>query len=107
MNVILSYIDVREVCMNKLYEEIARVAFELYEKRGKGEGLQLSDWLEAERIVMARHEKKKENEQGGVKAAKRKTATRKPKEEKATATRKGTPKKKNTGKKTPTTKKTT
>jgi len=88
--------------MNKLYEEIARVAFDLYEKRGKAEGFHLSDWLEAERIVMARHEKKQKSEHGSVKPAKRKTTTRKPKEEKATPARKGTPRKK-----TATTKKTT
>ena len=102
-----SYIDVREVCMNKLYEEIARVAFELYEKRGKNEGFHLSDWLEAERIVIARHEKKGESEQEVVKPARRKTTARKPKEEKATPARKGTSKKKTAGKKTSTTKKTT
>ncbi|HUO76939.1 MAG TPA: DUF2934 domain-containing protein [Thermodesulfovibrionales bacterium] len=93
--------------MDKLYDEIARVAYELYEKRGKGEGFNLSDWLEAERIVMARHEKKEKGEQGGVKPVKRKTTTRKPKEEKATAARKETPQKKTAGKRTATTKKTT
>jgi len=101
------YIGLKEVCMNKLYEEIARVAFELYEKRGKGDGFHLDDWLEAERIVMARHAKKEKGDHGSVKPAKRKTTTRKPKEEKATAARKGTPKKKTAGKKTTTTKKTT
>ena len=50
--------------MDKLYDEIARLAYELYEKRGKGEGFHLSDWLEAECIVMARYEKKGEGEQG-------------------------------------------
>ena len=82
--------------MDKLYEEIARVAFELYEKRGKADGFHLSDWLEAERIVMTRHEKKGES----VKPAKRKTASRKPKEEKATTTRKGTLKKNTAEKRT-------
>ena len=101
------YIGLKEVCMNKLYEEIARVAFELYEKRGKAEGFHLSDWLEAERIVAARHEKKGESEQKSVKPAKRKTTAKKPKEEKATPARKGTPIKKTAGKKTSTTKKTT
>jgi hypothetical protein len=93
--------------MNKLYEEIARMAFELYEKRGKADGFHLEDWLEAERLVMARHEKKGESGQEGVKPAKRKTAARKPKEEKATSVRKGIPKKKTAGKKTSTTRKTT
>jgi hypothetical protein len=93
--------------MNKLYEEIARVAHELYEKRGKADGFHLSDWLEAERIVAARHEKKGESEQKSVKPAKRKTTVRKPKEEKATSARKETPIKKTPAKKPSTTKKTT
>jgi hypothetical protein len=36
-------------------DEIARVAYELYEKRGRAHGHELEDWLEAERIVMERH----------------------------------------------------
>jgi hypothetical protein len=38
-----------------LHEEIRKVAYELYEKRGRIGGRQLEYWLEAERIVMARH----------------------------------------------------
>ena len=38
-------------------DEIARVAYELYEKRGRAHGHELEDWLEAERIVMERHER--------------------------------------------------
>lgn|GEM_PF-506040 len=38
-----------------LYDEIAMVAYELYEKSGYVEGRALDNWLEAERIVMARH----------------------------------------------------
>lgn len=38
-----------------LHEEIAKVAYELYLKRGCVHGHDLSDWLEAERIVLARH----------------------------------------------------
>jgi hypothetical protein len=34
------------------WEQIARKAYELYEARGRGEGLALQDWLEAEEIVM-------------------------------------------------------
>lgn len=42
--------------MNKdLFDEIARVAYELYEKRGKMHGCHFDDWLEAEKIVLARH----------------------------------------------------
>ncbi len=34
-------------------QEIARVAFELYEKSGREEGKDLLHWLEAEKIVSA------------------------------------------------------
>jgi hypothetical protein len=39
----------------KLQDEIARVAYELYEKRGGSHGCDFDDWVEAERIVAARH----------------------------------------------------
>lgn len=35
-------------------EEIARVAYQLYEQRGRTPGHDREDWLEAERIVRAR-----------------------------------------------------
>ncbi len=35
------------------YEEIARIAYEIYERRGT-HGQDVDDWLEAERIVMER-----------------------------------------------------
>lgn len=38
-----------------LQEEIARVAYELYLKRGCVHGHDLDDWLEAERIVLSRY----------------------------------------------------
>jgi hypothetical protein len=34
-------------------ERIAQKAYELYEKRGSGHGLDIQDWLEAERLVLA------------------------------------------------------
>jgi uncharacterized protein involved in type VI secretion and phage assembly len=40
-----------------IHDEIAKVAYELYEKRGRAHGNELEDWLEAERIVMERHER--------------------------------------------------
>ncbi len=43
-----------------IQEEIAKVAYELYEKRGKSHGSHFDDWLQAEKIVMARHSGKKE-----------------------------------------------
>ena len=38
-----------------LHEEIAETAYELYEARGCIHGCDFDDWLEAERIVLARH----------------------------------------------------
>ena len=35
-------------------EEVARVAFGLFERRGRTHGHDLQDWLEAERIVLRR-----------------------------------------------------
>jgi hypothetical protein len=46
-----------------LFDEIARVAYELYERDGYIQSRDLDHWLEAEKIVMARmaeEEKKKE-----------------------------------------------
>jgi len=34
--------------------EVARVAYELFEQRGRTPGRELEDWLEAERLVRAR-----------------------------------------------------
>ena len=44
--------------MNKgkeLYDEIVRLAYGFYEKRGRVHGYDLGDWLRAERIGMERH----------------------------------------------------
>jgi len=38
-----------------IHDEIARVAYELYEKRGRSHGHELKDWLEAEEIVLEKH----------------------------------------------------
>jgi hypothetical protein len=38
-----------------LHDEIAAVAYELYEARGCVPGRDLDDWLDAERVVLARH----------------------------------------------------
>ncbi len=59
-----------------LHDEIAKVAYELYEKSGKI-GRDLENWFEAEKIVMARYGKKelsaaaKQMEQVAEAAAKR------------------------------------
>jgi hypothetical protein len=39
------------------YDEIAKVAHDLYEKSGRVQGRDEQNWLEAERIVSARDEK--------------------------------------------------
>jgi len=54
-----------------LYDETAKVAYELHEKRGKIHGYDLADWLEAERIVLERYAKDIETELG--KTSERKT----------------------------------
>lgn len=41
-------------CRVALHEEIAKLAYELYEKSGRLEGRDLENWCEAERIVLAR-----------------------------------------------------
>ncbi len=45
-----------------LYDETARVAYELHERRGKIHGYDLADWLEAERIVLERYAREIETE---------------------------------------------
>ena len=39
----------------KLQEEIAKVAYELYEKSGRIPGRERQNWLDAESIVLSRH----------------------------------------------------
>jgi hypothetical protein len=57
-----------------LYDEIAQMAYELFEKSGKVEGRDLSNWLEAERIVMARHRGEEKQEAESFSSPKKKTA---------------------------------
>lgn len=40
---------------NELYDEIVRLAYDFYDKRGRVHGYDLEDWLRAERIVLERH----------------------------------------------------
>ena len=58
-----------------LYDEIAKVAYELYERSGRIEVRELDNWLEAERIVMARlaKEKKKSVSKTVTKTGRKKT----------------------------------
>jgi len=36
------------------WEDVAKLAYELYDRRGRQPGRELEDWLEAERIVRQR-----------------------------------------------------
>ncbi|MEW6163306.1 MAG: DUF2934 domain-containing protein [Nitrospirota bacterium] len=58
-----------------LQDEIAKVAYEIYEKSGWIEGRDLDNWLEAERIVMERYakEKKKSEKKTATKIRRKKT----------------------------------
>ena len=58
----------------KMYDEIARIAYDLFEQRGRLHGYAQEDWLEAERIVMERHVKEIEQEADIIKATKKKKA---------------------------------
>jgi hypothetical protein len=40
-----------------IHDEIARVAYELYEKGGSVHGNELKNWFEAEKIVMEKHQR--------------------------------------------------
>jgi len=40
-----------------MVDEISRVAYDLYEKRGFAPGNDFTDWLEAEKIVMKKYSK--------------------------------------------------
>ena len=39
-------------CPEGMWERIAKKAYELYERRGRGDGYALEDWFEAEEAVM-------------------------------------------------------
>lgn len=58
------------------HEEIARVAHELYEKSGRVPGREIENWLEAERIVKARHGYAEGDGNGGEKSSSREAAGR-------------------------------
>ncbi len=56
----------------KWYDEIAKLARELYEKSGRIEGRDLDNWLEAERIVMERYEAQEKLEKKSSSSTKKK-----------------------------------
>ncbi len=96
-----------EVRMNKLHDEIAKVAYELYEKRGRSEGSHFDDWLEAEKIVLAAHVKGQQKEAKPAGTVTRRAAVRRPKGKDVGGDEKASPKKRTTARKTAATKKTT
>jgi hypothetical protein len=68
----------RYYCMEKylsgrsimdLKEEIRKVAYELYEKSGRREGCEFGNWLEAEKIVLARRAQEEKGEKVKTPAA--------------------------------------
>lgn len=63
----------------KWYDEIARIARELYEKSGRIEGRDLDNWLEAERIVMKRYKEQERAEQEASLSPKKHSKTAKKK----------------------------
>jgi topoisomerase IA-like protein len=59
----------------KLLDEIACLAYGLYEQRGRTHGYALEDWLEAERIVMERRSGEIEREAEAITAGRKAKAT--------------------------------
>ncbi len=93
-----------------LYEEIAKLAYEMFEREGMVHGKHLDHWFEAERIVISKYkeqeimvEQKQEENKEAVAPKKRKPAVKKAKEAKEGEIKT----KKSTTKKTETTKKRT
>jgi hypothetical protein len=78
-----------EVKMN-LHDEIASLAYELYEKSKGIEGCDLDNWLEAERIVMSRYTPQETSKTEIVKSPKKaalRTSTKKSETKKRKAKR--------------------
>ncbi len=59
-----------------LYNEVAKMAYELHEKKGWTHGNDVEDWLAAERIVLARQEEAKKKSTKGSVAKKAKKTVR-------------------------------
>jgi hypothetical protein len=52
--------------LKDFYDEVAKVAYELYEKRGRVHGQDMEDWFKAEMTVKKRYEKGMEDREAGV-----------------------------------------
>lgn len=83
----------------RLHDEIARVAYSLYEKRGRVGGYAEQDWLEAEKIVMARYQQSGKKEAIPSVPIRKKSAARKQGEEKAPTKKPVSKRKPSSGKK--------
>jgi hypothetical protein len=58
-----------------IQDEIAKVAYELFENSGRMYGCELENWLAAEKIVMERKAGEKEQGANSIGSAKEKTAS--------------------------------
>ena len=65
--------------LQNFYDDVARVAYDLFEKRGKVHGYDMEDWFNAEMIVKKRFEKEADCEVEAVKPPKRTNASEKTK----------------------------
>ena len=65
--------------LKDFYDEVAKVAYELYGKRGRIHGQDMEDWFKAEMIVRKRYDKRIEQEAGIVKPADRNKSVEKTK----------------------------
>ncbi|MEW6571340.1 MAG: DUF2934 domain-containing protein [Nitrospirota bacterium] len=63
----------------EMYDEICKIAYDLYVKRGRVHGYHLQDWLEAEKIVMARHAAEVEKEARAIEDTRKKESVKKTK----------------------------
>lgn len=53
--------------LKDFYDEVAKVAYDLYEKRGRVHGQDTEDWFKAEMIVKKRYGKERSREAVGRK----------------------------------------
>ena len=65
--------------LKDFYDKVAKVAYDLYDKRGWVHGQDREDWFKAEMIVKKRYEKGMERETGVVKQGDRKKSATKAK----------------------------
>jgi len=60
---------------NNINDEIAKVAYELFENSGRMYGCELENWLAAEKIVMERHAREMEQDAKFIGSTKEKKAS--------------------------------